>query len=201
MRTPSYTKIALDMAKRIEQNEFYEGQKLHGRSTLASCYCVSPETIRKAMVLLANMGIVEIKKNSGIYVVSREMAKTYIETVGSLKTVREIKTQILSLLAERKKIDREITDAMDQLLDYVHIMSSSSPIHPVEITIPAGSICDGKRIKELAFWENTGGTIVGVRRDADFILSPGPDFVLMGDDIVLIVGADEKAKQYIDRSV
>lgn len=201
MRTSSYTKIALDMAKRIEQNEFYEGQKLHGRSTLASYYCVSPETIRKAMVLLANMGIVEIKKNSGIFVVSRDMAKTYIETMGSLKTVKEIKAQILSLLEERRKIDTEITDAMGQLLDYVHIMSSSSPIHPVEITIPAGSLCEGKRIKEIPFWENTGGTIVGVRRNADFVLSPGPDFALMRDDVILAVGVDERAKEYIDKSV
>ena len=48
-----YLQIALDLATRIAQGELTEGSRIYGRSVLASEYGVSPETIRKALRLLA----------------------------------------------------------------------------------------------------------------------------------------------------
>ena len=49
-----YLQIALDLATRIAQGELTEGSRIYGRSVLASEYGVSPETIRKALRLLAD---------------------------------------------------------------------------------------------------------------------------------------------------
>ena len=56
-----YLQIALDLATRIAQGELTEGSRIYGRSVLASEYGVSPETIRKALRLLADMKVVDVK--------------------------------------------------------------------------------------------------------------------------------------------
>ena len=60
-----YLQIALDLATRIAQGELTEGSRIYGRSVLASEYGVSPETIRKALRLLADMKVVDVKPQSG----------------------------------------------------------------------------------------------------------------------------------------
>ena len=76
--TSQYLHIARDLAARISKGEFPEGGKLFGRSMLASEYRVSPETIRRALRLLADMKVVEIKAQSGAKVLSTDNAKRYI---------------------------------------------------------------------------------------------------------------------------
>ena len=52
MSLPVYQTIALDLARRIINQEFSVGEKISGRTLLAGQYSVSPETIRKAIFLL-----------------------------------------------------------------------------------------------------------------------------------------------------
>ena len=63
---PQYLRIALDVAEKIAAGELEERQRLSGRSLLASEYAVSPETVRKALRLLANMKVVEVREKSGV---------------------------------------------------------------------------------------------------------------------------------------
>ena len=74
-----YLQIALDLATRIAQGELTEGSRIYGRSVLASEYGVSPETIRKALRLLADMKVVDVKPQSGAVVLSADSARRYIE--------------------------------------------------------------------------------------------------------------------------
>ena len=67
-----YLQIALDLATRIAQGELAEGSRIYGRSVLASEYGVSPETIRKALRLLADMKVVDVKPQSGAVVLSAD---------------------------------------------------------------------------------------------------------------------------------
>ena len=71
-----YLQIALDLATRIAQGELTEGSRIYGRSVLASEYGVSPETIRKALRLLADMKVVDVKPQSGAVVLSAGTSKT-----------------------------------------------------------------------------------------------------------------------------
>ena len=71
MVSSQYLQIALDLASRIAKEEFSEGSKIYGRSVMASAYNVSPETIRRALKLLHDMKVVEIKPQSGATVLSK----------------------------------------------------------------------------------------------------------------------------------
>ena len=80
---PQYMRIAADLAGRIASGEFPEGQRLSGRSALSSGYHVSPETVRKALKLLADVGIVRTREGSGTVILSTEKAGAWLETVGA----------------------------------------------------------------------------------------------------------------------
>ena len=82
---PRYVKIAHDICSRILNGEFKEGDTIKGRSMLASMYNVSPETIRKAIIILADEGILEVKHGVGIFVDSIIRAKQYADKIFILK--------------------------------------------------------------------------------------------------------------------
>ena len=72
-----YTRIAISLAERIASGQLKEGDKLSGRSKLSPEYNVSPETIRRTLRLLADMKVVEVKEQSGVYVLSADNARRY----------------------------------------------------------------------------------------------------------------------------
>lgn len=59
-----YMRVAVSLAERIAAGELREGEKLSGRSKLSPEYNVSPETVRRALRLLADMKVVEVKEQS-----------------------------------------------------------------------------------------------------------------------------------------
>lgn len=72
---PRYQQIAVDLAERIVENRYKVGEKIHARSTLASTYNASPETTRKAINVLVDLGIMEVRHGSGAFVASKEKQK------------------------------------------------------------------------------------------------------------------------------
>ncbi|MEG0908654.1 MAG: GntR family transcriptional regulator, partial [Lactococcus sp.] len=58
VRQPKYQQIAILIAENIVRNELKIGQKIYARSTLATTFGVSPETARKAVSILSDLGIV-----------------------------------------------------------------------------------------------------------------------------------------------
>ena len=71
---PVYEKIAIDIAHRIYEGSLRTGDTIHGRSTMASEYNVSPETIRRAIRILEDVGVVQTTKGSGTQIISKEKA-------------------------------------------------------------------------------------------------------------------------------
>ena len=82
-----YLQIALDLATRIAKGELPEGSRIYGRSVMASEYNVSPETIRRALRLLADMKVVEIKPQSGAVVLSAATSQILRRTPTSVSFV------------------------------------------------------------------------------------------------------------------
>lgn len=64
---PIYQKIAIDIASKIAAGKYKAGEKIYGRSMLAAHYAVSPETIRRAMFMLQDVGIVAIEQEKFIF--------------------------------------------------------------------------------------------------------------------------------------
>ena len=107
-----YLQIALDLATRIAQGELTEGSRIYGRSVLASEYGVSPETIRKALRLLADMKVVDVKPQSGAVVLSADSARRYIENFSEDADIHSLRLQLKALLAESAEVNRRMADTV-----------------------------------------------------------------------------------------
>lgn len=198
---PIYQQVAIDLANRIAHGEFALGDKIHGRSTLASQYNVSPETIRRAVILLEDMDIVEVAQGSGITIKSKEEAFKFIEKFKSKDSMNSIKKDIENVLNEKKKLDENLAVYIEKLIDYSERFKSSNPFSPMEIEIPKGSKLVGKTVAETNFWQNTGATIIGIRREGNLILSPGPYVTFDSEDVYIMIGEEssyERVKKFIN---
>ena len=70
---PAYQRIAVDIANSIADGKYTVGQRISGRTTLASHYGVSPEAIRKAVCILQDVGVLSVTQGSGIEILSMEI--------------------------------------------------------------------------------------------------------------------------------
>lgn len=194
---PIYQKIAIDIANRIANDEFLPGDKIHGRSTLASQYNVSPETIRRSIILLSDMDIVDVSQGSGIMVKSKNNAFQFIEKFKVIDSVSSIKCDILSILDKRKKIDQELNENIDKLINSSERFKNTNPFAPLEIKITKEAHLIGKTLLETRFWQETGATVIGIRRAGKIILSPGPYAMFSPDDTIIIIGDDNSYNRII----
>lgn len=93
---PVYSQVAYDIASQIAKGTLKEGQKFSGRSLMGAQYGVSPETIRRALNLLAGMNIIEIKPNAGATIISLRRAIEYVEQYRADNDLRALKTHLWS---------------------------------------------------------------------------------------------------------
>ena len=190
-----YLQIALDLARRIAKGELAEGSRIYGRSVMASEYSVSPETIRRALRLLADMKVVEVKPQSGAVVLSADSARRYIENFEGTADVRALRSQLKELMAEYADLSRRLSDTVTALVKSRETFSAASePFPNYEVTVPKTSPLIGKSIGALKFWQSTGGTIVAIRRGQTVILSPGPYAELYPGDVIVLVGTPAAAE-------
>ncbi|AIY84880.1 trkA-C domain protein [Clostridium baratii str. Sullivan] len=199
--TPAYLKIAIDIASRIVNGDFVEGEKLSGRSTLASLYNVSPETIRRSIALLKDMDVVEVAEKSGIKITSKHNANEFLKKFKTKSEFTNIKEEIYNLFNEKKVLEEKLENNIQNLIEFATQLRNVGLVVPYESLVEPNSIIIGKSLGELNFWHNTGATIVGIKRGEQLFLSPGPYFTINEKDIVVYVGQNEdvigKVKNYI----
>ncbi len=190
-----YLQIALDIARRIAKGELREGQRIYGRSVMASEYNVSPETIRRALRLLSDMKVVEVKPQSGVVVLSADSARRYIENFEESADVRALRQQLKDLMTEYADLNRRLSDTVTALIKSRDTFAAADePFPNYAVPIPKDSPLIGRSIGELKFWQSTGGTIVAIRRGQTVILSPGPYAQLYGGDTLVLVGSPAAAE-------
>jgi len=197
---PIYQQIAIDLANRIARGDFVIGTKIQGRSTLAGKYNVSPETVRRAVKLLEDMDIVEVVQGSGIIVNSIDEAYKFIEKFKNKDSMTTIKNDISNILDEKIKLEEQLTSYIDKLIDYSERFENSNPFTPIEFEIQKNPKVIGKTISEVKFWQNTGATIIGIKRGDSLILSPGPYAIFMEGDIFIMIGEEfsfERIKNFL----
>lgn len=197
---PVYQKIAIDIANRILDGDFSTGDKLHGRSSLSSYYNVSPETIRRAVILLNDMDIVEVIRGSGIIIKSVDNCIKFLDKFKDIDSINLSRKEILNLINEKKLLEEKIEGKIDELIDYSNRFINTNPFMPFEFKICKGLSIIGKTISESKFWQNTGATVVGIRRKGNLILSPGPNAAFQEEDTFLIIGEEDvygKIKKFI----
>jgi K+/H+ antiporter YhaU regulatory subunit KhtT len=183
-----YEEIAQDIAHRVAEGELVEGSRVLGRSSLAGKYQVSPETIRRAVAILAERGIVQAVAGSGIRVVSRYAAMEYMESLRTRNTLEEGARELRLLLKQRRELDERIDTALDRILSQAAGALSSRNVE--EIAVRAGAWVVGRSLHEIRLRSRTGATAVAVTRGEVDYFSPPADMLLEPDDVVTVVGGE-----------
>ena len=186
---PQYIQIALSIARRIAGGDVPEGAKISGRSKLSSEYNVSPETIRKAVRLLGDMRVVDVREQSGVYVLSGDYAKRYQHDIEPKLDVFNKRRHLTELLEQQSHISHQLADLCRSILDYAVLpVQADDTLLNYIFRIPEGWNGNGRNLGELHFWQATGATVVAIRRGGTTILSPGPYAALSAGDNVICVG-------------
>lgn len=194
---PAYRKIAIDIARDIVSGLYTEGQKLSGRTVLSSRYGVSPETIRKAVYLLKDIGILDIKRNSGTLVLSAQKAAQFIQQVKNKQSMVDIKKELFAWMKSQIEETASAMEKMQLIINDSKHIEKAMPFDPYEAVVPPKSAIAGKSIIELNFWHETGATIIAIERGEEIILSPGPYSSLLVGDILYLVGDEQSLRTAI----
>ena len=181
-----YTRIAISLAERIASGQLKEGDKLSGRSKLSPEYNVSPETIRRTLRLLADMKVVEVKEQSGVYVLSADNARRYLPNFADQTDIRGKQQQLKELLVRQEHLNRQMAALCRDILDETSQTPDALPNYYCRI--PDDWPHSGTTVGALRFWQATGATIVAIRRGLSYIVSPGPYAELYAGDAVIFVG-------------
>lgn len=183
---PIYLQVAYDIASKIAAQELKEGQRFTGRSLMGSQYSVSSETIRRAMRLLSDVGIISIQQNVGSVVASRARALEYIEHAKADTNLRAMKTHLQALIAQRDQLNQQISDTITRILDLEERFRHSDQFRTYEFPLEADSPAVGTSIGALCFRQKTGATIIAVRRGTEMEISPGPQTALQAGDVLMV---------------
>ena len=186
--SPVYAQIAFDIAKRIAESELKENARIYGRSLLDSEYGVSPETIRRSLRLLADMGIVEIRQNSGGVILSREKAKQYTLRFNEYMDVRALQKRLRALVLEQEKTSREILEIADSIVYTNEKFHRHNLFQAYEVDVPEATPLCGKALRDSEFWQHTGATVIAIRREGRLILSPDPCLEIQAGDRLVYIG-------------
>jgi len=185
-----YQEIANAIAYSIVLGEYHEGDKIHGRSTLAGRFNVSPETIRRAIAVLQNVGVVMVNQGVGITVTSKAMAEKFVKSFDQKGEIQVFVEDLKKLMDQRRENDIKIESHLNKFLGYTErLMSRWLDVGEIEIGKTSSAV--GMTLRELKIRERTGTTIVAVVRDGFEQFSPDASFVLRGEDVLLAAGSAE----------
>lgn len=184
-----YQNIAYEIAKRVVAGRIEEGDKLRGRSVLAGEFEVSSETIRKAMRLLENLGVVEVVQRSGIYVISSKAAELYVEQHRKQSESHRLFSDTQELLKESAKVQKMLESHIKRLLE-----TSKNEVFPFDFFTFKLQKTDehlGKSLKDIQFWNETYGLVLALEADGDLYQAPNPKWPLEENMILYVLGDDD----------
>ncbi|MEC9485197.1 MAG: GntR family transcriptional regulator [Candidatus Izemoplasma sp.] len=188
-----HVQIAYEIAQKINQNILQEGDKLRGRNLAATEYKVSSETVRKALALLQQKGVVIVKEQSGAFVLSVEYAKDFVKAIKEDMKLSNHVENIKELLKENKAITKQIEKEF-RLIDLTKRKSTTDlPFDIFSFKVTKNCQLIGKTMQECAFFHNTGATLFGMIKNKQVISSVPNSTVIDVDDILFFSG-DEKKK-------
>lgn len=200
IKRPKYQVIADDIAAKIVEKKYIVGEKIYARSSLASQYSVSSETARRAIAVLQDLNIVEATKGSGVVIVSYENAANYIQRLQGVKSIHDLQRQLTNSIDKQIEELKQFQDTLDEMVNRTSRFQSINPFIPFQIDINENCPYLSKNVGEINFWQQTGATIIGIKKDHELIVSPGPYATLSAGDTLFFIGKDEcysNVKQFL----
>ena len=137
-----YLTIAIDIANKIINGDFNRGDKISGRSLLASRYNVSPETIRKAIAILKEANVVDVSQGKEVTIVSLEQAKNLVEHNKNTVYAHSLKQELEILLKQKEDNDKCFKNIMTEIMKYSDQLKNLTPFNPVEIMVKDDEMCN-----------------------------------------------------------
>lgn len=192
VRTARYQQIAADVAGKIVSGGYKEGERIFARSALSVHYGVSPETSRRAIALLADLGIVEVTKGSGCTVLSKEKAEQFRMQFNDFDSVDSLRQDLARQIEEQTKSMQTLKNTIQKLSESVGHYQYKNPLQPMKMAITGACHYIGQSIGSIQLWQHTGVTIVAIEsQDKTMIISPGPYATFTaGEEIYFIGPAD-----------
>ena len=200
IKRPKYQVIADDIAAKIVEKKYIVGEKIYARSSLASQYSVSSETARRAIAVLQDLNIVEATKGSGVVIVSYENAANYIQRLQGVKSIHDLQRQLTNSIDKQIEELKQFQDTLDEMVNRTSRFQSINPFIPFQVDITDQCPYLSKNVGEINFWQQTGATIIGIKKDHELIVSPGPYATLSAGDTLFFIGKDEcysNVKQFL----
>ena len=188
---PRYQQIAADIAAKIVNGEYREGDRIYARSTLALQYHVSSETARRAICVLCDMKIVESVQGVGVVIRSSENASLFLRQFDQQLTIDAMKDRLVESIEEQNRRNNELRNQVEELMDTVTRFKAMNPFIPYQITIEEGMNHIGKNLAEINFWHNTMATVLAIRHGEHLQLSPGPYARIHAGDILYFIGTED----------
>lgn len=188
--TSKYQQVALEIAARIADGHYKVGDKLKSRSTLASTFGVSPETARKAINILVDLGILDVRQGSGSTVISREKAEEFVEQFDSENNIKTLSKDIITSINQQKKGMDQMKQMINAFMNQAALAKKHYPFRPYELTV-TGKDKLSKSLAELNVWHQTGATVIAIQHQETLTLSPGPYATVEEEDIIYFVGDDQ----------
>lgn len=185
---PRYQQIAVEIAERIVENRYQVGQKIHARSTLASNFNVSPETARKAINVLVDLEIMDVRHGSGAYIASKEKAQAFVEQYQDVQTIQEIRADILESVDRQQQELNHFSELLNVLVQQTKKVHHMSPFVPFELSLTEEAQHLEKSVNELNIWQVTGATIIAIQTTQELLLSPGPYAKFSAGNKIYFVG-------------
>lgn len=201
IKQPKYQLIAEDVATKIVEGKYVVGEKIYARSSLASHYGVSSETTRRAIAVLQDLNIVEATKGSGVVIVSYENAAQFVHRLTDVKSVRELQRELEQSIQKQKQELTNLQEGLSEFVSRTNRLQSINPFVPYQVEITDECPFLSKSVGEINFWQQTGGTIIGIKKGEDIIISPGPYAELRAGDILYFVGNEKSystVKQFLN---
>lgn len=139
MRELRYRTIADDLSRRIEAGEFGAGGLLPSESELSTSHKVSRVTVRKALDLLREDGLVDARQGFGWFVASAPLR----QTLGRLGTVEEQLVQ-LGMRSERRIVGFSFTSPPERVRKILGV-DAVLEVHRV-------NLADGEPFARITVW-------------------------------------------------
>jgi K+/H+ antiporter YhaU regulatory subunit KhtT len=155
---------------------------------------VSPETIRRALAILEERGIVELHPGIGVTVCSKPNAEGYLAEYSQRQILSDIQQRLRQYLEERSHLDNEIARLTDELLDYTFKMATRLQ-RIQELRVEADSPLVGKSLEEVQFRGRTGGTVLAIQRRTKEIVAPEAHTIVQTGDVLTVIAPPEAFEQ------
>ena len=185
---PRYQQIAVDIAGKIISGDYREGDRIFARSTLALQYNVSAETARRAIALLAELGVLSAVRGSGCTIESVKKAMRFRDQYQGFNSINTLRQTLDAQLDKQAKNLMAIKETTKYLTEQLEHYQHTNPLYPMHIKITMQCRFLGRSIKSLQLWQHTGTTVVALNHQGKFQVSPGPYAHLQAEDELYFVG-------------